>query len=263
MRNLLIAHTKAYAAMKAKNQFLTIGITHQWLKFLPISSNPLEKIVAFFYTSLIHTPIFEFFKNGVMHVKIPFRANVQLRDERGGKVSDFLGVQAYGFPRIKIGFTRGVFYPGAADKVKNFILPFFKLGFTIGSTCEEGGSMQYFGPPCKPNDLVDVLQEAFSIPRDRVTDIGITETGSDAKRMDFGERDIKIDNEAQARFGLRTEFDYLVNVHQDLHSLGQTAVSLHAKGESEAALALLPEIQRLRDLVLTELKVVLEEKGVS
>jgi diguanylate cyclase (GGDEF)-like protein len=73
----------------------------------------------------------------------------------------------------------------------------------------------------------------------------------------------RIDNEAQARFGLRTEFDYLVNVHQDLHSLGQTAVSLHAKGESEAALALLPEIQRLRDHVLTELKVVLEEKGVS
>jgi hypothetical protein len=72
-----------------------------------------------------------------------------------------------------------------------------------------------------------------------------------------------IDNEAQARFGLRAEFNYLVSVHRDLHSLGQTAVSLHAKGESEAALALLPKIQRLRDLVLTELNVLIEEKGVS
>lgn len=201
MRNLLIAHTQAFRAMKAKNKDLHIGITHQWLKFLPFGSNPIEKMVAFFYTSLIHTPIFNFFKDGVMHVKIPFRANVQLRYEDGNtqKIADFLGVQAYGFPRIKIGLNGGVPHPGAADKVNNFVLPFLGFGFTAGSTCEKGGSMQYFGPPSKPYDLVDVLEEAFSIPEPRISRIGITETGSDAKRMDFGEKDIKVDEEAQAQ----------------------------------------------------------------
>ncbi len=195
IRNLLIAHTKAYAAMKAKRKDLNIGITHQWLKFLPFSGNPIEKMVAFFFTSLIHTPIFNFFKDGEMRIQIPFKANVQLlyEDETTQKIADFLGVQAYGFTRLKIGLNSGTPYPGAADKVHNF----FK--FTAGSTCEEGGSMQYFGPPCKPEDLRDVLDEAFSIPRERIPAIGITETGSDAKRMDFGEREIKVDNEAQAQ----------------------------------------------------------------
>jgi Glycosyl hydrolase family 1 len=200
-RNLLIAHTKAYDAMKAIRDDLNVGITHQWLKFLPLGWNPLEKIIAHFYTSLAHTPIFNFFKNGVMHVKIPFKANVQLRyeSETTKKIADFLGVQAYGFPRIKIGFNHGVFYPGAKDKVMNFILPWLNIGFTAGSTCEKDCSMQYFGPPSRSSDLINVLEEAFSIPKERISAIGITETGSDAKRMDFGEREIKLDNDAQAK----------------------------------------------------------------
>lgn len=200
VRNLLIAHTKAYAAMKAKNKDLNIGITHQWLKFLPLGGNPIEKITAHFFTNLAHSP-FNFFKDGVMKIKIPFKANVQLRYENktAKKIADFLGVQAYGFPRIKIGFNRGKPYPGAADKVTNFTLPFLGLGFTAGSTRKGEGSMQYFGPPCEPNDLIDVLDEAFTIPKERIPAIGITETGSDAKRMNFGEENFEVDNAAQAK----------------------------------------------------------------
>lgn len=192
IRNILIAHTKAFSAMKAKREDLNVGITHQWLKFLPFSGNPIETTVSYFFTSLVHTPLFNFFKEGEMKIQIPFIANVQLRDENRGKIADFLGVQAYGFARLKIGFNNGTPHPGAADKVNNF------FRFTAGSTCEEGGSMQYFGPPCKPEDLKDVLDEAFSIPKGRIPAIGITETGSDAKRMDFGKKDIKVDENAQA-----------------------------------------------------------------
>lgn len=200
MRNLMIAHTQAYTAMKDKNPELNIGITHQWLKFVPFGWNPIEKMVAFFFTNLIHTPIFNFFKEGEMKVQIPFRANVQLRYKSSTttKIADFLGVQAYGYPKMKIGFNGGVAHPGAADKVHNFTLPFLKLGFTAGSTCGKDGSMQYFGPPSHPEDLIDVLDEAFSIPKERIPSIGITETGSDAKRMDFGKDTIEVDNPAQA-----------------------------------------------------------------
>lgn len=201
IRNILVAHTKAYAAMKRINSELNIGITHQWLKFLPLGRNPIEKITAFFYTSLVHTPIYNFFKKGMLHIKVPFKANVQLyyADSTTQKVADFLGVQAYGFPRVKVGFNNGVPFPGARDKVHNFCIPWLGIGFTAGSTCPKGGSMQYFGPPDRPDDLNDVLDEAFSIPNSRIPKIGITETGADAKRMSHNETEIRLDNKAQAQ----------------------------------------------------------------
>ena len=59
--------------------------------------------------------------------------------------------------------------------------------------------MQYFGPPSHPVDLIDVLDEAFRIPKSRIEGKGITETGADARRMRFGETEMRIDNDAQAR----------------------------------------------------------------
>lgn len=202
IRNLLIAHTKAYKAMKEINSELKIGITHQWLKFLPFSGNPIERIVAYFFTNLIHTPVFEFFKTGQMRIAVPFRAHVILRyedDKTAKKIADFLGVQAYGFPRIKIGWNGGVPHPGAADKVQNFTIPRLRFGFTTGSTCGPGDSIQYFGPPAQPEDLREVLNEASSIPKERIPEIGITETGADAYRMKFGERTFTVKNEEQAQ----------------------------------------------------------------
>lgn len=67
--------------------------------------------------------------------------------------------------------------------------------------------------------------------------------------------------EAKTRFELRPNFGHLVNLHLDLHRMGQSAASLRGKGDSEAALALRPEVWRLLDMVLTEIKVLLEEVG--
>lgn len=66
-----------------------------------------------------------------------------------------------------------------------------------------------------------------------------------------------IDSEAHSRFGLRPKFSQLNYLHRDLHRLGQSAVSMHAKGEAEAALMMLPQIKQQRDLLLAELKVLI------
>ena len=204
IRNLLTAHIKTYAALKKINPDLNIGLTHQWLGFLPFSnSNPIERITAYFFTSLVHTPIFQFFKEGELHIKIPFKANVQLRYEdpsaaKTQKIADFLGIQAYGYPRVKVGVTNGTPYPGAAGKVNNFTLPWLKIGFTAGSTCEEGIRMQYFGPPAKATDLIHVLDEAHTIPHERISSLGISETGRDAVTMGHGEAGMTSNNALQA-----------------------------------------------------------------
>src|SRR5699024_3097916 len=50
---------------------------------------------------------------------------------------------------------------------------------------------------------------------------------------------IWIESEAHSRLGLHAKFSYMVNLHRDLHALGQHAISMHAKGEVGAALRLL------------------------
>lgn len=67
-----------------------------------------------------------------------------------------------------------------------------------------------------------------------------------------------IEDEGQSRFGLPSKFDHLVSLHHQLHSLGQSATALHTNNNSEAALAMLPEIKHLRDLLLTELQLLIE-----
>lgn len=202
IRNLMIAHTRARMAMKKVQPDLNVGFTHQWLKFLPYGRwNLVEKAAAALFTSLAHTPIMGWCKEGKMEIKIPFLANVQLIDRREDrKLADFLGIQAYGFPRVKVGLNGGKDHPGAADKAHNFTPIPGWLGFTAGSTCGEGGTMQYFGPPCSPDDFHEAAREAFSIPEERISGKGVTETGVDANLMKFGEKHFRIDNEAQAEW---------------------------------------------------------------
>lgn len=72
-----------------------------------------------------------------------------------------------------------------------------------------------------------------------------------------------LDSETQSRFGRRSKHHSMVNLHGELHSLGQSAVSLHAKGDLAAALAVLPRITQLRDLFLAELKVLIRSDEQS
>ena len=63
-----------------------------------------------------------------------------------------------------------------------------------------------------------------------------------------------IENETQSRLGLQTKFSCMVNLHRDLHTLGQKAIALQAKGDVRAALKLLPKIRQQCDLLLIELR---------
>ncbi|MBN2479132.1 MAG: hypothetical protein JXA94_02775 [Parachlamydiales bacterium] len=106
---------------------------------------------------------------------------------------DFIGVQSYGFPVLKVGFSSGK-EPGILSKIK---MPGLNYFFVSGATCKDaGGKVSSFGPPYSPDDLELVLEEAkeLKIP------IAITETGCDANLQSWGEKAIKLDEKTQKEY---------------------------------------------------------------
>ena len=65
-------------------------------------------------------------------------------------------------------------------------------------------------------------------------------------------------SDAQSRFKDHPQLPKVLEVHRTLHNLGEQVVSLHAKGDSEAALLLLPQIERQRDLFFVELRALMD-----
>lgn len=197
MRNMLIAHCKIYQEAKAKWPDLQIGSTHQWLNFEPLEGNPLEKAICYFLSKITHYAVYNFFKTGHFSLEMPTKANVQFSipsDEfkKNKGFSDFMGVQFYGYPRLKAGFNGGHDYPGY--KVTN--LKWGKLGLSFGSTCNEGGKMMSFGPSFYPESLEKCLDEATALNKPIV----ISETGCDAKIQKWGDKEFKVDNETQKNY---------------------------------------------------------------
>lgn len=60
--------------------------------------------------------------------------------------------------------------------------------------------------------------------------------------------------DAQSRFRDHPQLPRLLSLHEQLHSLGNQAITQQASGQSAAAQALLPKITKQRDLFLAELK---------
>jgi hypothetical protein len=152
MKNMLIAHLAIYKKIKKSHPNLNIGITHQWLKFVAANDyNPIERIASFALSLIAHYSVFNCLKTGSL--RIPFLVNIKLWDEKE-RPFDFIGVQSYGFPVLKVGFSLGK-EPGVVTKYK---LPFFNYYFTTGATCkDEGGKVSSFGPPFAPDDLERAL----------------------------------------------------------------------------------------------------------
>lgn len=63
-----------------------------------------------------------------------------------------------------------------------------------------------------------------------------------------------IQSEKQSRFGLHTKFNHLIKLHSELHQVAQQAAAQYSRNNVEVALQLLPEIWRLRDLFLVEIR---------
>lgn len=197
MRNMLLAHCQIYKEAKALRPELQIGSTHQWLNFEPLEGNPLERVICYFLSKITHYACYNFFKTGQFSLEIPGKANVQLSIpqnewERHKGFSDFIGVQFYGYPRLKAGFNGGQEYPGY--KTMNF--NFWKFGLTFGASCREGEAMQSFGPGFYPESLDACLTEAAALNKPIV----ISETGADAMVQKWGEKGFKQDNEAQKAY---------------------------------------------------------------
>ncbi len=195
MRNLLIAHYKIYKKVKKDHPELNIGITHQWLNFKPHSGNIIERLVCYFLSKITHYAVYNFFKTGKFSLKIPGLANVNMQVEKDEKLTDFVGMQFYGYPYLKIGFNGGKTYPGYG--IVNIKFPFVKQGLTFGATCkEEGGKTESFGVPYNPDSLIDALQEAEALK----TPVAITETGCDAHIQHWGEKEFTRDEITQKEY---------------------------------------------------------------
>ena len=207
LRNLLVAHCKTYkAAQEAKadgtlGADVKIGITHQWLKFVPHSGNWVERMVCHFLSKLTHYVVYDFFKTGRFALDLPFASNIRFdvpeeEFEKNNRFIDFIGVQFYGFPQLKIGFNGGKEFPGTkqgnqSPEITNICIGNF--GFTSGATCQEGGFVQSFGPGFFPESLDACLTEAAALNKP----IAITETGCDAKIQRFGSKEWIVDDDAQ------------------------------------------------------------------
>lgn len=183
IRNLLAAHSMIY--LRAKHLYgerVQIGITHQWLKFLPLEGNFLERLICHVMSKITHYSIYNFFKTGRFEYEVPGMANIcfeipKKEFEGNNRCLDFIAPQFYGFPRIKAGCNGGHAYPGY--QVKNQV--FGKFGFSFGSSCHPGEKMQAFGPKVDPASLRDCLREAAAL-----APIAITETGCDAMIQEHG-----------------------------------------------------------------------------
>ncbi|EKE20903.1 MAG: hypothetical protein ACD_7C00436G0001, partial [uncultured bacterium] len=194
MQNILLAHYAVYKKLKAKFPDLNIGITHQWLRFVPANDyNLIERIVCFVLSCLTHYSVFYCLKTGVF--QIPFLANTRLW--KGKAPFDFIGVQTYGLPVLKIGFGSGDEPGEITGESKKYKIPGLNYFFIIGPTCKDkGGKVSGFGTPYAPQDLQPVLEEA----RELKVPVAITETGCDARVQSWGEKIAKIDENAQKEY---------------------------------------------------------------
>ncbi len=200
IRNLLAAHSMIYLQAKEKyGDNVQIGITHQWLKFLPLEGNLLERLICYTMSKITHTSILNFFRTGRFEYEIPGQANIRFEIPEAEflghrRCLDFIAPQFYGFPRIKAGWNGGHPYPGY--QVKNWT--FWKFGFSFGSSCRPGGQMQAFGPMIDPGSLRDCLKEASQL-----APIAITETGADAMVQEHGasgDHNFTLNEEAQKTY---------------------------------------------------------------
>lgn len=186
-RNILLAHFEIHNRISMEHPEIKLGITHQWLRFVPKHSwNLAEVITCYFFTNIIHSFIYNSLKTG--NLQLPFILNERLWKKKV-KPFNFIGVQYYGPTVLNIWPTYGNF-PGRIEKQGHL---FGNLNFTIGATCHEGERVSRFGPAIKPEDLEDVLIEAkkLGVP------LAITEIGCDAISQSWDEEKFNLNLEAQ------------------------------------------------------------------
>lgn len=118
LKNLIQAHIRAYILCKSypETTKCEIGLTHNVLKFRPYSLNPVEHIASYYATKMMHTCFHQFLKTGVFRYEIPFQANEVLEIKDPKQYFDYIGIQYYSEPLVKVSwkipFIHSAAYPG-------------------------------------------------------------------------------------------------------------------------------------------------------
>ena len=104
LKNLLIAHKKAYKALKEmpNGQKASIGIVHNFLQILPYRNwNPVEAIPSNYISQLFTHSVLNFFKTGFFQFYIPLYADVTIEEDLEEKCLDFIGLNYYSHPLLQ------------------------------------------------------------------------------------------------------------------------------------------------------------------
>jgi len=111
LENMMRAHVKVYESLKARHPDFEIGMTHDPVRFRyfhkhnPLFSPP-ERLMCHYLSESYHGALMRFLQTGKFSLKVPFRTNYSF--ELPGKPPlDFIGLQYYSDPLLKISFTGG------------------------------------------------------------------------------------------------------------------------------------------------------------
>lgn len=198
MRNMLMAHCGTYLQVKGRyGGKKQIGITHQWLKFVPLDDSPLEVALCSTLSNITHYPVYNFLKTGKFEFILPCYSDLEFSIpeedfEKNHHYVDFVGMQFYGFPQLKAGWNGGDEYPGYGIQNLNIC----GMGITFGSTCPPGGKVGSFGVGFYPDSMKAALEEAKEIG----VPIAITETGCDANTQKWGSYFFERDDATQKEY---------------------------------------------------------------
>ncbi len=108
LQNLLKAHCDVYYLLKVfpEGRRASIGIVHNVLKFEPYYWwNPIEHFSCYYLSHMTNDVVLNFFKTGEYKFYIPFYANSTFIDKEATGALDFIGLNYYSHPLIKMQFS--------------------------------------------------------------------------------------------------------------------------------------------------------------
>lgn len=174
LENMMRAHTRVYDVLKACHPDIQIGLTHDPIRFRHYHKvhplwTPAEKLLCHYLNEVNHNALMRCFMTGKFSLKVPFRTNYTFELPKPPPL-DFIGLQYYSDPLIKLSWTGGT---------------------TVTRNAEE--RLNSFGCRVYPQGLASALEEfrCLGIPID-LTEIGvdtaINNDPSDRERIKYFDR---------------------------------------------------------------------------
>jgi len=111
LENMMNAHTQVYNRLKAAHPDFEIGFSHDPIRFRHYHKvnplwTPIEKIICHYLSELNHGALMRYMQTGKFNLKVPFGTNYEFGNGTPPPL-DFIGVQYYTDPLLKISFTGG------------------------------------------------------------------------------------------------------------------------------------------------------------